>query len=72
MLRSQVKTLLLTIESSQRRQGPPFVIDADEVRAVIWRSLSNSIIKAVVNDKTPRHLIDKGYGDFIECAYRVG
>lgn len=65
------RLLLLTVESTSQVVGPPFSLNAEAVTALFAKNRQIELLARVINPVVPKHLIAKGYQDFIEAAYLI-
>lgn len=63
--------LLLTVESTSNVVGPPFSLNDEAVRTLMGEHRQVEVLARVTNPVVPKHLIAKGYQDFIEAAYLI-
>lgn len=62
---------LLTVESTSKVIGPPFSVNEDAVRTLLAGHRRIELLARTINPVVPKHLIAKGYQDFIEAAYLI-
>ncbi len=67
----QARLLLLTVESTSAVIGPPFSMDETAVTALFAERGRIQQLARTINPVVPKHLIAKGYQDFIEAAYLI-